>query len=430
MELDLQGWMFEAEQKWLYETAYRLPDDATIVEIGSWKGLSTSCLCRGCLHSRKKVYAVDHWQGSWNEMETHFANAKTDDIFKIFQSNMNILGYSEIVSPLKGESGEIARRFDRTIDFLFIDGAHDEISVSRDITSWIIHCKRDAIVAGHDFAAWAPGVVKVIKEKFRVFRLHGESIWRSSPQYYLPPLQNLKENIKFTFIIISYNYCKRLKLCLASLALQTFPKNQFEIIIANPESPDKLHTMVCDFKKKHPVMPIKEVVLEKSISLNRGKIYNELAWEAGGETLCLMDADAVLPPDGLQQIDQAVLEKPQLYHSCFRRDVPIEVVERFIVGELNLKDHFEILQTASRSIQESSWSSFKGKIGFLQIVNKETFLKTGYKENFYTVAESDLEFANRYIWHSGDRRYDYRIPGLTVFHLDHIRNWGGVSETQ
>ena len=63
MDLDLQGWIFEAEQKWLFEIAYHLPDHATIVEIGSWKGLSTSNLCLGCMNSHKKIYAVDTWQG-------------------------------------------------------------------------------------------------------------------------------------------------------------------------------------------------------------------------------------------------------------------------------------------------------------------------------------------------------------------------------
>lgn len=82
MDLDLQGWMFEAEQQWLYETAYNLPNDAIIVEIGSWKGLSTSNLCRGCVGTNKKVYVVDTWKGTPEHIDTFYVEAKTKDIYQ------------------------------------------------------------------------------------------------------------------------------------------------------------------------------------------------------------------------------------------------------------------------------------------------------------------------------------------------------------
>lgn len=438
MELDLQGWMFEGEQRWLYETAFRLPDHAAIVEIGSWKGLSTSNLCKGCKNSLKKVYAIDTWEGTSTLFETYYAEAKSKDIFSLFQNNIHILGYSEIVVPIKGESTEVAKEFQHTIDFLFVDANHSEASIREDLAAWLPHCKDTAVVAGHDYAHWAPDVIRVISAEFSMYDNPVDSIWRSSPRYYRDKAkgsddstrERSESDVKFTFVNVAYNFSHRLKLCLQSLRLQSFPLTKFEILIGNPQSPDDLLQLIEYFNTKYPELSLRAINFAPSVGFDRGRIYNELAWEAKGKVLCFIDADAVLPPDALKRIEIAVDQYPQLYHSCYRRDVPIDTVSRFIAGELNLKEHMDILFSAAKTVHTSKWAAFVGKIGFLQIVNRESFLKVRYSEGHLSVSETDVNFADRYIWFVGDTRTDFRIPGLEVFHLDHKRSWEGISETQ
>src|ERR1700759_5182772 len=58
-ELDsIEGWLLPSEGKWLFNAARSTPRGATIVEIGSYKGRSTSCLALGCLDSRARIFAI------------------------------------------------------------------------------------------------------------------------------------------------------------------------------------------------------------------------------------------------------------------------------------------------------------------------------------------------------------------------------------
>ena len=229
---------------------------------------------------------------------------------------------------------------------------------------------------------------------------------------------------------MAYNFCKRLKVCLESLWFQSFPKNEFEIVVANPQSPDNLTEVLTDLKKNYPELLLREVIFAPSIGMDKGRIYNELAWKACGNTLCLLDGDAVLPSHALQCIINSTEQFPHHFHSCYRRDVPVELVYRFLSGELSIKYNFDILSSLAKTIEESYWSQFAGKIGFIQIVNRDIFLNVRYDEGFLTVCETDIKFADRYIGYVNDSRSDFRIPGLEICHLDHLRVWEGVSETQ
>lgn len=53
---------------------------------------------------------------------------------------------------IKGKSEEAARTFEpRSIDFIYIDGAHDYASVRRDIAAWWHILTPEGILAGHDW---------------------------------------------------------------------------------------------------------------------------------------------------------------------------------------------------------------------------------------------------------------------------------------
>ena len=74
----IDGWMDEKELNWLYTTALEM---ASVVEVGSWRGRSTSALLSGC---KGPVFAVDTWKGSPDEINGTHADAVTQDIFAQF----------------------------------------------------------------------------------------------------------------------------------------------------------------------------------------------------------------------------------------------------------------------------------------------------------------------------------------------------------
>jgi predicted O-methyltransferase YrrM len=154
-----EGWLFDAEPKWLFERALSLPDGANLVEIGSFKGLSTSCLAFGCRATKKRVFAVDTFDGG-PDLQRH-------DSFQEFCSNIERCQLSEYVEPVRGISWEIAKTWKKPVHFLFIDGSHIYEDVMADFASFFPHVVPGGIIAFHDVHENHPGVLKAWHETFK-----------------------------------------------------------------------------------------------------------------------------------------------------------------------------------------------------------------------------------------------------------------------
>src|SRR5258706_16013322 len=60
----VEGFLISPHQeKWFFKTAIRAPENAVIVEIGSFKGRSTVSFAFGCVGTSKHVYAIDLFEG-------------------------------------------------------------------------------------------------------------------------------------------------------------------------------------------------------------------------------------------------------------------------------------------------------------------------------------------------------------------------------
>lgn len=85
----INGWLSPNEAAGLYKIAGRLPENATVVEIGSWQGKSTYCILSGLKSG--KVYAVDPFNASggedWNESE-YLEKANGIDLLSTFKNNV------------------------------------------------------------------------------------------------------------------------------------------------------------------------------------------------------------------------------------------------------------------------------------------------------------------------------------------------------
>lgn len=150
----IDGWLTEDEANFLYKSAFEIPGDGIIIEIGSWKGRSTICFALGARDGNKPViYAVDPHTGS----AEHVKKFGKVDTYSDFVENINNAGVSEYIIPKKDFSENVANLFKQKIDFLLIDGAHDYKNVKLDYISWFPKLKNNCKVAFHD--CWqAPGV--------------------------------------------------------------------------------------------------------------------------------------------------------------------------------------------------------------------------------------------------------------------------------
>lgn len=159
---NVEGWLFSEERVWLYRAAKRVKK-GVIVEIGSWKGLSTIWLAKGSQAGyRAKVYAIDPHTGA----EEHKQAGKVWT-YDIFLENIKKAEIEDIVIPIVKTSEEANKNGNIPIGLLFIDGAHDYELVKLDFELWYPYLINGGIIAFHDSAPWSgwKGPIKVVQEE-------------------------------------------------------------------------------------------------------------------------------------------------------------------------------------------------------------------------------------------------------------------------
>ncbi|MHA1216851.1 MAG: exostosin domain-containing protein, partial [Candidatus Thorarchaeota archaeon] len=122
----IEGHLLPGDVKFLYERAKSLPQNGTIVEIGSFMGLSAVVMAKGLAASGNqgaRIYCVDTWEGS--PVHQQWRVVKEGKLFDVFMQNIRKAGVSSYIHPLPGRSVERAVDFaDHSVDLLFVDGDH------------------------------------------------------------------------------------------------------------------------------------------------------------------------------------------------------------------------------------------------------------------------------------------------------------------
>ncbi len=157
----IEGFFSEDEGRWYARFARGLRG-GTFVEVGSWKGRSTSFIGRICNANGTRLVCVDHWQGSRDDLaERYAATLAVEDVQQTFRDNMRALGIE--VEVLAEPSLVAAARFSAgTVDRVFLDGSHDRASVTEDLIAWSATLAPDGILAGHDYGPKHPEVTEVV----------------------------------------------------------------------------------------------------------------------------------------------------------------------------------------------------------------------------------------------------------------------------
>ncbi len=147
----------------------RSADGAAFVEVGAWFGRSTSYLAKAIRASEKKIglHVVDTWKGSPNEAAHREEVAKHGgDLFPAFRAHMARNGVMDLITPVQKPSVDAAGDFaDGSLDFVYIDAAHDPVSVSADIRAWWPKVKPGGFLGGHDYGKF-PGVTGAVDGLF------------------------------------------------------------------------------------------------------------------------------------------------------------------------------------------------------------------------------------------------------------------------
>src|SRR6478735_8477516 len=88
----IEGWFSEDEGRW-YARFARALQGGVFVEVGSWKGRSTSFIGAICNANGTRLVCVDHWQGSEDNLQSRYAAALAiEDVEQTFRANMRAIG--------------------------------------------------------------------------------------------------------------------------------------------------------------------------------------------------------------------------------------------------------------------------------------------------------------------------------------------------
>ena len=152
------------------------PDKAHFVEVGSWKGRRAAYMAVEIINSQKhiKFDCVDTWEGSkehTNPESWDFNYELLEDknwLYKTFLENTKPVNH--IINPIRTTSLQAAQYYkDRSIDFVFIDAAHDYENVKADLNAWYPKVKKGGFIGGHDYPGFG-GVVSAVNEFFMTER--------------------------------------------------------------------------------------------------------------------------------------------------------------------------------------------------------------------------------------------------------------------
>ena len=158
--INLEGWLKDGEGEVLYYLAKNCKGNGVIVEIGSFKGKSTIWIGNGSKGGNKvKIYAIDPHTGS----SEHQKENERINTFEEFKNNIKDAKVDDIIVPLVKTSEEAAKNFDKPIEFIFIDGAHEYEFVKLDFNLWFPKVVNGGIMAFHDTLGWE-GPKKVVAD--------------------------------------------------------------------------------------------------------------------------------------------------------------------------------------------------------------------------------------------------------------------------
>lgn len=162
----IEGWMNYEET---YREAVRItPDGGTIVEVGSFLGRSAAFMAVEIANSGKKIrfVCVDQFTG-------HLGAGLFDGRCSTptFHANMKRGGVTHLVEAMEMLSVDASKLFeDGSVDFVFIDAAHDYDNVRADLCAWLPKVKHGGVLAGHDYCGANWPMVKVAVQEVLSWR--------------------------------------------------------------------------------------------------------------------------------------------------------------------------------------------------------------------------------------------------------------------
>ena len=154
--LTIQGWMSKAELRWLSEQA---AGSQLVIEMGAWCGRSSVALS-----AAERVVCVDTWRGSPEHAETIAGGFAPLAQWQMATDRYpNLTGrVCDLSSP--ADVAALVDDYAGLADMVFVDAAHDYVSVCRDIVTARQLLAPGGLLCGHDLHPTWPDVRRAVED--------------------------------------------------------------------------------------------------------------------------------------------------------------------------------------------------------------------------------------------------------------------------
>jgi len=148
----VRGFMMKSDMELLDLFTRMLPNGATVVEVGSFEGLSTLVMARSAHINgiNVKIHAVDPFLGNIEHQKDDAVIR--GELYDNFKANVAASGLASMIIPRRMPSVAAAATFkDASVDMIYVDGDHTLQGCFADLTAWVRVLKPGGVFLGHDF---------------------------------------------------------------------------------------------------------------------------------------------------------------------------------------------------------------------------------------------------------------------------------------
>jgi len=151
----------------LFRLARLQKNGARILEIGSFRGASTTAIGHAIKNRDIELYCLDSWddfsgQGFFGGLQ---ADKLPSDLEIFSDFLVNTAFVKNQLRILKGSSSQFKSLLaNKVFNLIFIDAAHDYENVVRDIKIALEALLREGIICGHDYHSSGHGVIEAVND--------------------------------------------------------------------------------------------------------------------------------------------------------------------------------------------------------------------------------------------------------------------------
>ncbi len=221
--------------------------------------------------------------------------------------------------------------------------------------------------------------------------------------------------IKYSCLIVSTRYSRRLQTTLRSIAHQRgVPTASIEVVVCYVPGLDATEDLLLSVEAAYPSLRVVRVPFSEADATAKGFMINEGVRSASGEWVAVMDSDVCLHPETFARADAHTQDdRVHFIAPDGRLMLDWRVTGQVLLGEKTPWDNWEELAAAAYEYRQREARGVP--VGFLQIVRRACFDRVKYPELDHFEG-ADMKFAEDIIARFGK---EVRLEGLPVLHLDH-----------